>query len=276
MWLTASVATISVWELFYLWLCFVSVFNTDPVCVCALSTVLASSWGADEAVNASHWSRQKWLWWVETLSAPLWLCLSPNHLPFYPPTAPISVPLISFLFFVFFAIFIWCLRYLFTRVAFSSSSFFSPFLSSLSLFLPVSPISVPPLCALPPPPPDMSVLRFKFRWASLAGCVAKLLAIKKQKLPAHKKILVLQWNQTYDIIYYYISYWPNIWGYFTFFKLYLKNRHTHSPNNRNAFLRETPAVTAAIPTCLSLCFMSTLLPIKQRDKTSFNGLFVVL
>lgn len=29
------------------------------LCVLCLSTVLASSWGADEAVNASHWSRQK-------------------------------------------------------------------------------------------------------------------------------------------------------------------------------------------------------------------------
>ena len=151
MWLTASVAvSVSVCEN-----CFISdfalfLFLTLIVCVCVcvcVSTVLASSWGADEAVNASHWSRQKWLWWVETLSAPLWLCLSPNHLPFYPPTAPISVPLISFLFF-------FCHLYLMSALPFYPCSLlfiilFPPFLSSLSLFLPVSHISVPPLCAPP-------------------------------------------------------------------------------------------------------------------------------
>lgn len=44
------------------------------MCVCPVSTVLASSWGADEAVNASRWSLQKWLWWAETLPS----CLCPS------------------------------------------------------------------------------------------------------------------------------------------------------------------------------------------------------
>lgn len=40
---------------------------TDHVHLSVRFTVLASSWGADVAVNASLWSHQKWLWWVEML-----------------------------------------------------------------------------------------------------------------------------------------------------------------------------------------------------------------
>lgn len=55
--------------------------------MCALSIVLASSWEADEVVNASHWSRQKWSWWASfCLYPPSFLSSSSfDIIPFFHP-----------------------------------------------------------------------------------------------------------------------------------------------------------------------------------------------
>lgn len=110
---------------------FVRVVFSLPWCVfscntlCALSAVLASSWGADVVVNASRWSRQKWLWWAETLSTSLYLhpSVTTSHLH----------PLISFLS----PIFIWplCHHVLFTCSSFFSLSFITRPHSSSLLYL---------------------------------------------------------------------------------------------------------------------------------------------
>lgn len=119
------------------------------VCVCALSAVSASSWGADEAVNASLWSRQKWLWCVVTLSVSLCLCLAPIHLPFYPPPSHLC-PLIYSC--VFLSLFDVCV------------TFFPPctlyLLITFLLFFHLS-SSVCLICSHP--------LFLKFKCASLAG-----------------------------------------------------------------------------------------------------------
>lgn len=154
MWLTASVATISVWELFYLWLCFVSVFNTDPVCVCSFYS-FGKQLGGRRGCECITLEPSEMIVVSRNTVCPALALSLPKPPPFLSSYRSHLRPFDIIPVFVFFAIFIWCLRYLFTRVAFSSSSFFSPFLSSLSLFLPVSPISVPPLCALPPPLPPI-------------------------------------------------------------------------------------------------------------------------
>lgn len=61
------------------------------MCRCPFSTVLASSWEVDEAVNASLWSHQKWLWWVETPSLVLPLCFRLG-LSFVPLPSPFILP----------------------------------------------------------------------------------------------------------------------------------------------------------------------------------------
>lgn len=190
MWLTASVATISVWELFYLWLCFVSVFNTDPVCVCSFHS-FGKQLGGRRGCECITLEPSEMIVVSRNTVCPALALSLPKPPPFLSSYRSHLRPFDIIPVFCFF-----CHLYLMSALPFYPRS-----ILFIILFFPLSFISLPlpsclpHLCASPLcPPPDMSVLRFKFRWASLAGCVAKLLAIKKQKLPAHKKILVLQWN----------------------------------------------------------------------------------
>lgn len=112
-------------------------------CVLCFSTVSVSSWGADEAVNASLWSRQKWLWWVETLPPSLSLSLFLPQAPplFILPPLPISVLWYNSCFFP--ALFDVCFTFS-PYVMFSCSPLLSP--SFISLLLP---LCVPHLCSSP-------------------------------------------------------------------------------------------------------------------------------
>lgn len=150
MWLTASVASVSVRELSHLWLWFVSVLTFIVcvcVCVCSLYSFGKQLGGRRGCECITLEPSEMIVVSRDAASLPVLhsLSVSPKHLPF---SSSHTSPCLWY--YSCFSIFIWCLYHLFSPLYSSLVHPFTPFLSSLSFFLSVSHISVLPLCVLPP------------------------------------------------------------------------------------------------------------------------------